>query len=210
MRFARIFNIIFCVFFAALLLLPLFFFNFKGVVSSENRMLTAFPSRPKNFAEVPRFTNGIETWLNDRIGFRNNLVALCRYIEVYGLGVSPSKIVALGEKGTAFLLRAEQSTIKYEEVREALGETGDGKSLYDSQLAVLQRNAEAIEKSPYNTVVLAVPTAPLFRFDDLPKYVRMTVSRKTPMDHPVSMAMKTFEKVNPEGCRHFFFPLSKA
>lgn len=206
MKHFRTYNLAFCICFTALLLAPLAFFNFTGTVSSENRMLVNFPPLPQSFSQVSGFTDGVEKWLTDRIGFRKKMLTLYHCIKIYGFGVSPSDIVVLGRHDSAFLIRAAYSMVKNEEILEALGEDGSGRSLQDAQLVALRKDAEAIRRSPRKVVVLAVPTAPLFRFDDLPRYVRMTVSPTTPADHPVGRALAAFAAENAKDAAHFLFP----
>lgn len=203
-------NILYCACFAALILVPLLRFNWMGTVSEEKRMLASFPAWPKNFSEAGGFTGGIENWLKDRMGFRKQLAGACRWLEVSALGHSPAGNVALGERGSAFLLHAANSSVPHEEIREALGMAGDGSSLYPSQLALLERVASAIRSGPQRTVMLAVPTAPLFRYDDMPKFLRMAGPRRSSADHPVALALESFAKSRPEDARLFLFPLAEA
>lgn len=206
MKNQRALDFAYCICFAAILVVPLFFFNVRGTVSSENRALASFPPLPHSLSQAPDFTNGVEAWLNDRIGFRKKMLTLYRCIELYGFGVSPSDIVALGRRDTAFLLRAAHSKVKNEEILEALGEDGARKSLQATQLDILRGNAASLAKSPRRVVVLAVPTAPLFRFDDLPQHIRMEVAPKTPDNHPVGLALAAFATEDECAARNFLFP----
>ncbi|MDR2548594.1 MAG: hypothetical protein LBD10_00040 [Desulfobulbus sp.] len=210
MHAKRTLNILYCVLFSLFLILPLCFFNFTGTLSSENRKLAVFPAFPTSLADTTSFTQGVETWLEDRIGFRKKLVTLYRYMELYCFGISPSKIVALGSDGTAFLLEAQGSAVKHAEIFEAVGETAERTSLYPQQLDLLKRTAATAKKSPQSVVLLAVPTSPLFRFDNLPKYVRMNLTPKTPETHPVSRALADFAAMHPDDAKYFLFPFQES
>ena len=209
MKNIRAFNVLYGICFAAALLVPLVFFDLTGTVSNENRMLAKFPAWPKSAPEVSIFTSGVETWLNDRIGFRNKMLLFYRYIELYGFKVSPSEIVALGSDGTAFLTRAAHSKVKNQEILESLGENDSHYPLYAQQMEALYKDRDALKQSPNRIVVLAVPTAPLFRFENLPRYIKMIVSPKTPSDHPVAQALTDFTAINTEDSRYFLFPFAE-
>ena len=210
MRIRSICTSIYCGVFLLVFFVPLYFFNFSGAVSSENRMLASFPALPKSIEETSHFTNDVEIWLNDRIGFRKELTSLYRRIQLSIFGVSPSKIVALGSDGTAFLLQAQHSTDKHSELFEAFGETPGGTSLYTQQIEALSRASVAFKASTKPVLMLAVPTSPLFRFKNLPKHVRMTVTPKTPKNHPVSRALVNFTANNKNDFLHFLHPFQES
>lgn len=210
MKHSRLFNVLYCVCFASLLLVPVLFFNWKGAVSAENRMLATFPAWPKRLSGVSDFTSGMEGWLKDRMGLRKELITACRLLEVYLLRHSPAKNIALGSGGTVFLLRAAHGKFPIEEVQNAYGLAADGSSLGPSQLAVLEENAAAIRANPARVVFLAVPTSPLFRYDDMPKFLRMDISPIKTEDHPLALALEAFSRAHPEDAEHFLFPFAEA
>lgn len=210
MKHHRLSNVLYCVCFASLLLVPLLFFNWKGTVSAENRMLATLPAWPKSLSGISDFTSGVESWLKDRMGLRKELITACRLLEVYLLRHSPAENIVLGARGTIFVLRAEHSRVPYEEIHQALGATGEGGSLYSYQLDVLQGNAAAIRNALGRIVFLAVPTAPLFRYDDMPKFLRMIAPRRSPANHPVALALEAFSRAHPEDAEHFLFPFAEA
>ncbi len=205
----RIFNAVYCAFFAMIIILPLLFFNLTGKVSSENRMLTEFPALPENFAGIGPFTRGVESWLDDRIGFRKQFITSYRLLELKVFGVSPSKLVALGKDGTAFLLEAQQSKIRYEELYESAGESGNGSPLDTQQLAGMTYAAELFNRAKTPVIMLAVPTSPLFNYDKLPQYLRLIIKKKTPENHPVALAVAQFEALHPRDAHYFLYPFKE-
>lgn len=99
-------SVIFLLLFFALILVPLGRMNLTGEISSENRKLMvrpAFPGFQADLDTLRAYTSGLEGWLNDRIGFRDGLVALYGHIHIDLLKTTPNSQLLLGRNGHAFL-----------------------------------------------------------------------------------------------------------
>ncbi len=69
----KIFDICFIVILCSLTTVPILFFNFKPnqVSKAENRQLAEFPAEFQGFSN---YMNSLDTYINDRIGFRDTMV----------------------------------------------------------------------------------------------------------------------------------------
>ena len=205
----RILDIISCSFFAMIVFFPVLNFNFSGKVSSENRMLADFPAFPDSCSDLRRFNKGVEDWLDDRLGFRKQLVTIYRRLELGLFGVSPSKLVALGRDETAYLIEPQNSNIRYQELYDAVGESGDGIPLDKEQFAHMAFASKILSASNTPALLLAVPTSPLFNYEKLPLYLRKVINKKTPDHHPLSAAIARFKTHYPEYAHFFLYPFKE-
>ena len=70
---------------------------------AENRELAAFPSfRGATPAALRTYSDEFSAWFEDHFGFRSTLVRWSGAIQLFGLGVSPSRSVAKGRDGWFF------------------------------------------------------------------------------------------------------------
>lgn len=81
--------------------LPWFFLEkYIDVENNENRKLATRPTLTSD--TYTTFADDYETYFNDNIPFRNNLVSLHNCLDYYVLKSSPSKSVIIGENGWLF------------------------------------------------------------------------------------------------------------
>ena len=109
MKNNKIYNTIMLLAFILILCLPIIFFNKASnkVSVTENRYLASFPKIFNEYGEIEivGLRSGIESWLNDNIGFRDQFVKLHTKISFDYFNMSPSEKVEIGKDGWYFYTR---------------------------------------------------------------------------------------------------------
>lgn len=202
-------KILFFLLLLCFLVVPLVKFNVSGVTSKENRFLEVFPALPTSLEALREFPKQFERWFNDRIGLRERMIRLYKKGIVSIFGVSPVDALALGKNGTVFLIHGGPKA----GIDNALGIFGAAepwettvKKNYD----LLKANLEWKRQGEKKILFLAVPTSPIFRHDDLPRYMKMGIPQKNLASLPLSEALELFRADYPEEGNDFLFPLEDA
>lgn len=66
---------------------------------AEGRTLAGFPAMPLRWADATAFLPGLDTWFADHFAFRSNLVRWQARTRYLWLGVSPTPMVGIGDRG---------------------------------------------------------------------------------------------------------------
>ena len=88
--FKKILRMLFIVSFCSIIGIPLITTNFQQdkVSESENRKLTAMPKLHNDDGSLnENFTSDLESWINDNIGLRSQMVIANAKIQFYGFNV---------------------------------------------------------------------------------------------------------------------------
>ena len=88
--FEKRIKVVFIVLFLGMIAIPLFKTNFKGgdVSESEKRKLASFPKLYNEDGKINTlYSSDFETWFNDNIGFRSEIVSINANIQYYGFDV---------------------------------------------------------------------------------------------------------------------------
>lgn len=102
MRKKKVLNLIFVVIFIAIIAVPVVTTDFPGGKYSptEQRNLAGFPvSKNQETGKFDISRTGIQNWISDNIGQRNNLIELCVNFKYKLLGQSTSEKVLIGKDG---------------------------------------------------------------------------------------------------------------
>ena len=108
-------NFITVIIFAVILLLPIVTFNFKPnqISAIDNRKLTEFPAFNSN-ASVKEFVNDLNSYFNDRLGFRTLFISSSVLIQDKLFGVLVHPLYTNGKEGYVFLkLRPQLTDFEY-------------------------------------------------------------------------------------------------
>lgn len=110
-------DIVIFVLFVAIIALPILNFNrISGKISeNENRYLATFPKLTDEEGNIvlEGFKTGFESWLNDNIGFRDQLVELYGKIKLNVFHDSPNSQVEKGKDGWNFYTLVNNMDIAY-------------------------------------------------------------------------------------------------
>jgi hypothetical protein len=192
-----------------IVLLPLFRIDLQSEYSEENRKLAVrprFPGFNADTNELRSFTRGIESWLNDRIGFRRRLVSIYGVLHVYALGTTPHRQLMLGRDGHAFLASHENDDSN-SFVKEVLGLPFIDDNAVASeaeQMIDLRRLAGSYDVP---TVVTIIPQKPLLDHVYLPYYVRRFVNPEN-LKQPLEVRVK--EALPPDIAQWIIYPYEDA
>lgn len=201
---------VFFLVFAAIILCPLAFFDFSDGLSTENRLKEKFPDLPASVSELKTFTGRLETWFNDRIGFRKELISLYNKTLVSVFGILPADNLVLGKDGTVFLTAASHATVRHDDVLSAFGGNQDWENSVKSQKKLIKDAWDWMGEAGVKTVFLAVPTSTILRFGDLPDFLQKMIEKKKVETPPVAEALKEFLTENPQARDNFLYPLDEA
>ncbi len=105
MKKTKVFNAIFLILFAAIIAVPIVTMKFLGgeYSSIEQRNLAGFPiTKNQETGELDISRSGIQNWISDNIGQRNNFIKLCVNFKYKLLGQSTSEKVLIGKDGWHF------------------------------------------------------------------------------------------------------------
>lgn len=123
--FDKTLKVIFISLFTAMLIVPLVTINLKkdAISTAENRKLSQFPDFYDDQGNRNiNFNNQFETWINDNIGFRSNMVIANAKIQYYLFDVlSNNTDMYLGPKGE-FNYATEEMLIDYQHLNLKSGE----------------------------------------------------------------------------------------
>ncbi|WP_165072208.1 hypothetical protein [Desulfovibrio sp. ZJ200] len=203
-------KIFFFLFFGAIILCPLVFFDFSSGVSSENRMKEKFPEFPAAVSDLKTFTGRFETWFNDRIGFRQELISFYNKTFASVFGVSPVDNIALGKNGTVFLTAASHAKVRHDDILSAFGGEQDWENSVKLQKKLIEDAWAWIGEAGVKTLFLAVPTSPVLRFGDLPDFLQKMIDKKKVENPPITEALNNFLKEHPPAVGSFLYPLEEA
>jgi hypothetical protein len=174
-----------------MVMLPLFWIDLHSEYSEENRKLAVrprFPGIGASAKELRSFTSGIESWLNDRIGFRRRLVNIYGVVHVYGLHTSPHRQLMLGKNGHTFLA-SHGNDDSNSFVKEVLGIPDIDKhtvALVSEQIIDLKRLSFFYEVP---TAIVVIPQKPLLDYEYLPYYVRKFINPEN-LKRPLEIRVK--------------------
>lgn len=104
MKKARALKTVFLILFAALIIVPIITMDFMGgqYSTSEQRYLAGFPLSVNQEGNIDISKSGVQSWVSDNIGQRNNLLKLYVNFKYKVLGQSTSDKVMFGKDGWMF------------------------------------------------------------------------------------------------------------
>lgn len=176
MKKVNVFKLIFLILFAGIVVIPILKMDFSGGKYSPNeqRNLAVFPVTKNN--ETGKIETGrtkIQDWVNDNIGFRENLLKMYVNFKFNILGQSTSSKVMIGKDGWFFYTLDNNIQI-------ATGEY----PLTDDDLKTIAQNQQAIsdyyKSVGVNYILMLTPS----KVSVYPEYLPMSVQtiKKTPVD----------------------------
>ncbi|AIQ32634.1 hypothetical protein P40081_34465 [Paenibacillus sp. FSL P4-0081] len=109
MKLHKIFNLLLVFCFVIGISIPIIFVNKEpGKISTaENRVLASFPSLKKNSSYNRNFVSEFESWFNDNLGFRNELVAANTVFQYNLFGKITRPDTVLGKNDWLYLMYPE-------------------------------------------------------------------------------------------------------
>jgi hypothetical protein len=194
MLFRKYVKHLFLAVFSIIVLTPLFWIDLHSEYSEENRRLAVRPRLPgfsASVQELRSFTSGIESWLNDRIGFRRRLVNIYGVLHIYALRTPPHRQLMLGKEGHAFLASHENGDSNFNSfTKEVLGlpfMDDHTPALISEQMIESKRLAASYGDMP--TVVVVIPQKQLLDYAYLPHYVKKFVDPEN-LERPLEIRVK--------------------
>jgi hypothetical protein len=151
------------------------YFGWDHSDTVENRALAEKPQLERNMSSLMSFPKAYENYFNDRFAFRNRLLELNNYMNVYWLKKSPTPKVEIGQNG--FLFYAHGNVI----------EDYKPKNLFTPQeLETIKRNLEErrnwLQKQGISFVVMVAPNKHSIYTENLPNHVKGIMGDKTRLD----------------------------
>lgn len=153
-------NYIFIIVCASIILVPILYFNWEPnqISKSENRQLAELGSLKDGFST---FMKSVDSYVNDRIGFRDQAVQLNREVTIKYLNYRHDKVL-LGDDGWLFY---------YEDLQDYTG-TNNSAASVDRYIAILKRIDAWCKERDIQFVFAVGPNKSTIYYDYMPEYVR--------------------------------------
>jgi hypothetical protein len=134
----------------------------------ENRHLAALPEAPADWKAVLALPAGLDAWINDHFGFRNQLLTWHNLARFDLFGEFPSVQMTVGRHGRIFLTSHNASSPPFSAVTAVCtgGQVKPGTTAYINRLF---RDFHAMGLQPR---MLIVPSAPVVQYEDLPRWAQ--------------------------------------
>lgn len=208
--YKKLHKLIFVVLFLGLISAP-FFGNISRIGAThvddfkrrENRYPYKYPKIPTSVSEFKKFPSAFENAFNDRLPFRKFLIKFFCELSVRLLKVSPHKQLLIGKNGHCFLSSHGNgdndlifSTLEIDSQRIA------------QESNYLRKKESILQDLKVPTLLLAIPTSPLFEFYNLPLFIQKQIDlsflETPPAQRIINNMPKEFTK------KYLLFPYEKA
>lgn len=199
----------FIIIFFIIVSLPLAFFEFAREDSVNNRNISTFPNFPHSFNGISSYIKNLENWFNDRIGFKSWLISTYKKSLYEIFGISSSPYVAFGKNGTLFLHTHPGSDIiksRYNEITFAYMLDSSYEKAVNNQYDNILKDANFAEHCSIPVIFVAVPTSPIYRYEDMPLFLKKLVPDAYRAKPPMLAAWETFQKNFPQKAKNFIYP----
>lgn len=192
-----------------LTLLPLYLkFDSTGALSRENRYLATLPELPSTLDGMKVFAKEFEVWLKDRMGYRDAMIAIHKSFLYHGFNQLDNEQVTLGQNGSMFFINNGQpASHRYLRIIQAYQIEKDYQEAVEHQLQIIREDAEFIRSSQKHILLLAIPTSPVFNYENLPYFLKKFIPENFRKKLPIEAALEKFKIAMPELASHFLYPL---
>lgn len=151
----------------------------SGVSFAENRALAALPALPRAWSETPKYTAGIDVWINDHFSMRAGLVSLNNRLRYAAFRQFPTVQVIQGRHGRIFLSAYEVSEQPYSKVFSVCGYQTPNLPAIIGEVRLFH---EKMLQQGLPAKLLVVPSSPVVNMDQLPRWLaRVCHASTTPM-----------------------------
>ncbi len=203
-------KIVYIVYFIGLISLPLIglIFNignlnleeFRG---KEKRDPSKYPKLPMSIEALKKFPSDFETAFNDQLPFRDYFIKIYSRLSINLLRVSPHSQLVIGKNGHCFL---------------GSHGNGDNDLIFSSieinpkrvqrVTATLREKEAFLEDLGIPALLVAIPTSPLFEFQNLPSYLQKKIDpsflKMPPAQHIINHISKDFSQ------KYLLYPYERA
>lgn len=183
-------------------------FNYNGTLSKENRYLEPFPTIPTSIVDIKTFTNHFEKWLKDRIGFREQIVYFYKSAIYHLFKYIDNDKIALGENETMFFYGINNTMQRYFRILEAFNCNPEYNKSLSEDLHIMETDAKYVKLSKKPILFVAVPTSPVFRFDDMPPFLKKSIPIECVKNIPLEQVVEEFKIKYPKISQNFIYPLT--
>lgn len=168
--------------------------------SAENRYLANFPATPHSWTETLQYPAKIDLWINDHLGWRNQLIGMNNYVRFHLFHQFPTRQLLLGRHGRLMLSAYNTVDPEYSGV---LAVCGYGRSDADHAALVAQINLfdATLGAQGLDARLIIAPTSPLVYREELPGWLqRRCASVQVPMQRALAAPQL-------RGREHILYPL---
>lgn len=186
----------------ALLALPALYVP-EPAGEGENRKLAPVPTQPSNVAELLAYPAGIDAWINDHFGLRDQLVRLNTRLRYRLFGELPGVQAIKGKDGRVFLSAYQPTAKPYSGILAVCGY--QSAYLVPEMVRQINRLTEITTERGINARLLVVPSAPAVQKAQLPDWLAaLCVNDQLPMNLALASGQLT-----PQARERLYFPLAE-